>query len=64
MFRYFQAIIRDFRRSLLKLLHIHDLVRFFVNKVLWQHIILCRNLVESVVGWVCVVCCVVVLKIL
>ena len=28
MFRSFQVIIRDFRRSLLKLLHIHDLVRF------------------------------------
>jgi len=28
MFRYFQIIIREFRRSLLKLLHIHDLVRF------------------------------------
>ena len=28
MFWYFQIIIRKFRRSLLKLLHIHDLVRF------------------------------------
>ena len=28
MFRSFQIIIREFRRSLLKLLHIHDLVRF------------------------------------
>jgi len=28
MFRPFQIIIREFRRSLLKLLHIHDLVRF------------------------------------
>ena len=28
MFQYFQIIIREFRRSLLKLLHIHDLVRF------------------------------------
>ena len=27
MFRSFQIIIREFRRSLLKLLHIHDLVR-------------------------------------
>ena len=26
MFRSFQIIIREFRRSLLKLLHIHDLV--------------------------------------
>jgi len=28
MFRSFQTIISEFRRSLLKLLHIHDLVRF------------------------------------
>jgi len=28
MFRSFQFIIREFRRSLLKLLHIYDLVRF------------------------------------
>jgi len=28
MFRSFQIIIMYFRRSLLKLLHIHDLVRF------------------------------------
>ena len=28
MFRSFQIIIREFRRSLLKLLNIHDLVRF------------------------------------
>jgi len=28
MLRSFQIIIREFRRSLLKLLHIHDLVRF------------------------------------
>ena len=28
MFRSFQIIVRDFHRSLLKLLHIHDLVRF------------------------------------
>ena len=28
MFRSFQIIIREFHRSLLKLLHIHDLVRF------------------------------------
>ena len=29
MFRSFQIIIREIRRSLLKLLHIHDLVRFY-----------------------------------
>jgi len=28
MFRSFQIIIREFRRSLQNLLHIHDLVRF------------------------------------
>ena len=28
MFRSFQIIIREFHRSLLKLLHIHDLVRY------------------------------------
>jgi len=28
MFRAFQIIIRKFRRSLLKLLRVHDLVRF------------------------------------
>ena len=28
MFRSFQTIIREFRLSLLKLLHIHDSVRF------------------------------------
>ena len=28
MFRSFQIIVREFRRSLLKLLRIHDLVRF------------------------------------
>jgi len=28
MLRSFQIIIREFRRSFLKLLHIHDLVRF------------------------------------
>ena len=69
MFRFFQIIIREFRRFLLNLLHFK--IQFvFVNKVLWQHIVLCRNLlqreqlarcvsyvVESVVGQVCVVCC-------
>ena len=32
MFRSFQIIIREFRRSLLKLLHIHDLVRFLLAR--------------------------------
>ena len=43
MFRSFQIIIREFRRSLLKLLHIAILF-VFLNNVLWQHIMLCRNL--------------------
>ena len=34
MFRSFQIINRQFRRSLLKLLHIHDLVRFCKQGVL------------------------------
>ena len=33
MFRSFQIIIRDFRSFLQKLLHIHDLVRFFKQGV-------------------------------
>jgi len=32
MFRSFQIIIREFRRSLLKLLHIHDLVRSSIRR--------------------------------
>jgi len=41
MFRSFQINIRGFRRSLLKLLHIHDLVRFckqgVVGSILQQY---------------------------
>jgi len=33
MFRPFQIIIREFRRSLLKLLRIHDIVRFCKQNV-------------------------------
>jgi len=33
MFRFFQIIIRGFHRSLLKLLYIHDLVRFSKQSV-------------------------------
>jgi len=33
MFRTFQIIIREFRRSLLKLLHIHDVVRFCIRSI-------------------------------
>jgi len=39
MFRSFQIIIREFRRSLLKLLHIHDLVRFRKEGVVPQHVV-------------------------
>ena len=64
MLRSFQIIIREFRRSLLKLLHIHDLVRFCKQGVVAAYRVVWESVVESVVGWVCVVCCVVVLKIL
>jgi len=39
MFRSFQIIIREFRRSLLKILYIHDLVRFCKQGVVaaYQH---------------------------
>jgi len=43
MFRSFQIIIREFRRSLLNLLHIHDLVRFCKQQhMLPQHLV-CKN---------------------
>ena len=32
MFRSFQIIIRQFRRSLLKLLHIHDMLRSSIRR--------------------------------
>jgi len=47
MFRSCQIIIMEICCSLLKLLHIHDLVRF-LNKVLWQHVVLCGNLLWRV----------------
>ena len=59
MFRSFQIIIREFRRSLLNLLHIHDLVRFCKQGVVAAYRVVWECVVESVVGWVCVVCCVV-----
>ena len=40
MFRSFQIIIREFRRSLLKLLHIHDLVRFCKQGVVAAYIVI------------------------
>ena len=49
MFRSFQIIIREFRRSLLKLLHIHDLVRFCKQDVVAAYHIVYESVVESVV---------------
>jgi len=43
MFRSFQIIIREFRRSLLKLLHIHDLVRFCKQDVMLPQQIVYKN---------------------
>jgi len=37
MFRSFQIIIRGFRRSLLKLLHSHDLVRFCKQHLVYKN---------------------------
>ena len=62
MFRSFQIIIREFRRSLLKLLHIHDLVRFCKQGVGAAYHVVQESAVESVVGQVCVVCYVVACK--
>jgi len=44
MFRSFQIIIREFRRSLLKLLHIHDFVRFCKRVV---RLILLRTILRT-----------------
>jgi len=49
MFRSFQIIIREFRRSLLKLLHIHALVRFCKQGVVAAYHVW-ESAVESVVG--------------
>ena len=44
MFRSCQIIIRELCCSLLKLhYNIHNVIPFFANKVLWQHVMLCRN---------------------
>ena len=48
MFRSFQIIIREFRRSLLKLLHIHDLVRFCKQSVVAAYHVVSGSVVESV----------------
>jgi len=37
MFRSFQIIVREFRRSLLNLLQIHDLVRFCKQDVVAEY---------------------------
>jgi len=50
MFRSFQIIIREFRRSLLKLLYIHDLVRFCKQGVKAAYHIVQESVVESVAG--------------
>ena len=56
MFRSFQIIIREFRHSLLKLLHIHDLVRFCKQGVVSAYHVLQESVVENAVGQVCVLC--------
>jgi len=50
MFRSFQIIIREFRHSLLKLLDIHDLVRFCKQGVVAAYHVVWESVVESVVG--------------
>jgi len=46
MFRSFQIIIREFRRSLLKLLHIHDLVHFYKQGVVAAYHVVWESVVE------------------
>jgi len=48
MFRSFHIIIREFRCSLLKLLYIHDLVRFFKTR--------CCGSISCCVGTSCTEC--------
>jgi len=50
MFRSFQIIIREFRCSLLKLLQIHDLIRFCKQRVVAAYHVVWESVVESVVG--------------
>ena len=50
MFRSFQIIIREFRLSLLNLLHIHDLVRFCKQGVVAAYHVELESVVETVVG--------------
>jgi len=50
MFRSFQIIIWEFRCSLLKLLHIHNLVRFCKQGIVAAYHVVKESVVESVVG--------------
>jgi len=50
MFRSFQIIIREFRRSFLKPLHIQDLVRFCKQGVVAAYHVVWGSAVQSVVG--------------
>ena len=50
MFRSLQITIREFRRSLLKLLNVHDLVRFCKQGVVAAYRVVYESVVESVVG--------------
>jgi len=50
MFRSFQITIKEFRRSLLKLLHVQDLVRFCKQGVVATYHDAYESVVESVVG--------------
>ena len=49
-FDIFQIIIWEFRRSLLNLLHIHDLLRFCKQGVVAAYHVAYKPVVESVVG--------------
>jgi len=50
MFRSFQIIIREFRLSLLNLLHIHDLVRFCEQGVVAAYHVVWECVVEQWLG--------------
>jgi len=55
MFRSFQIIIREFRCSLLKLIHIHDFVRFCKQGVVAAYHVVLESVVEIVFIYVCCV---------
>ena len=50
MFRSYHIIIRGFRRSLLKLLHMYDLVRFCKQGVVTAYHAVQESVVDSLVG--------------